>query len=252
MRLLGLLELTDQVFPVGVSVTQAQWERDSPRFYDPHAAVGLELMSALQASMPGRLFRESMTELVSTVHPGIVIAEFRLRPESGYYSRLGQPVPCPENPGGPHATGIELTLLLCRGFRSNRGMNPACIAVEFTVWGQHERAMFCRLAGDHGLAVERLLSAQELSFRTACVVDNVPDGDDVAAVAKLKRYLQAETDGESNFTLGREMIIGTPDPEAAVLTTLLPLAALYDATMGYCLVPAQRDRMFDYLALIQR
>lgn len=247
--LLQLLQLVESKFPaLGPPVSHEQWETVLPDLCDDFAEQASRLVATLQMSMPARLLEESSQELVARRDPAIVVCEFRLRPRSDYYTRMGRPVPLPENPSGPHATGIALSVILCRGYVSRAGVRPACISVEFDIWGSFERNCFARLIQDHGYLVERLLGQQDLRFTTACPFDNVDQAEDKDIYAKLCLYYENE-DSESSFTVAREL--GCKEIECEIAKTLLPLAALYDATLGYCIPKEGRTRVYDYLALVQ-
>lgn len=244
-----LLDRVETEFPTHEpSVTIERWASATRSLCEDFADQSTRLVSTLQMSMPNRLLEESKQELVTTRSPSIVICELRLRPRSVYYTRQERPVPAPENPEGPHATGVALSVVLCRGYVSRTGIRPACISVEFDIWGRFERACFARLLRDHGYAVERLVLQPNLSFGTACYFENVEQHSNARISDKLRLYYKNE-DGESNFSLTRELTRAEIEDEVA--RSLLPLAGLYDMTLGYCQTPEERARAFDYLALLQ-
>lgn len=244
-----LLQQVESKFPaLGPPVTNERWDSALPELCDDFAEQASRLVATLQMSMPRRLLEESAQELVASRDPAIVICEFRLRPKSDYFVRMGRAVPSPENPTGPHATGVALSVVLCRGYVSRTGTRPACISVEFDVWGSFERACFANLLRDHGYSIERLLEQRNLNFTTAGPFENIDQAKHEGICKKLRLYYENE-DPESNFTFAR--ILERQEIEGEVAKSLLPLAALYDMALGYCLPREERTRAFDYFALVQ-
>jgi hypothetical protein len=243
-----LIQRVEAKFPaLGPPVTNELWDSALPDLCDDFAEQASRLISTLQMSMPRRLLEESTQELVASRDPAIVICEFRLRPKSSYYARMGRAVPSPENPTGPHATGVALSVVLCRGYVSRTGTRAACISVEFDVWGSFERACFANLLRDHGYSIERLLGKRNLNFTTACPFENIEKTEYEDINKKLHLYYENE-DPESNFTITREL--RHQEVEGEVAKSFLPIAALYDMALGYCLPQEERARAFDYLALL--
>lgn len=243
------LRLVDEVFPAsGPPVTREVWSASLPRFCEELSLIAEELFSVVKLSVPNRLLAESKQEIVVSRNPVIVVSEYRLRPESSYYAKTGRPVPLPENPEGPHATGIELNLSLCRGYPARKVVRLPWLSIEFSVWGQHERSCFHELFVEHRRLVERLLSVPGLEFNTACVFDNVDRAKGASVFKKLDLYYQYKTDDENNFTI--ERAFGATATKAELVGTLLPLAALYDAAYGYCRSKKARDRILDYVSLV--
>lgn len=243
------LRLLDEVFPAsGPPVTQEVWSASLPRFCEELALVAEELFSVVKLTVPNRLLAESKQEIVVSRNPVIVVSEYRLRPETSYYTKTGRPIPSPENPEGPDATGIELNLSLCRGYRARKTVRLPWLSIELSVWGRHERSCFHELFIEHRRLVERFLSAPGLEFSTACVFDNVDRAKGASVFKKLDLYYQNKTDDENNFTI--EQAFGVMATKAELVGTLLPLAALYDAAYGYCLPAKARDRILDYVSLV--
>lgn len=244
-----LLQQVESKFPaLGSPVSKELWESALPDLCDDFAEQSSRLVATLQMSMPRRLLEESAQELVARRTPAIVICEFRFRPKSDYYISMGRAVPSPENSAGPNATGVALSVVLCRGYVSKTGARPACISVEFDIWGSFERGRFARLLQDHGYSIERLLEQRGLKFTTACAFDNIEQAEGEGICKKLRLYYENE-DPESSFTVTREL--HRRELEGEVAKSLLALAALYDMALGYCLPQEDRTRAFDYLALLQ-
>lgn len=217
-------------------------------FCNELSQVAEELFGVARFSVPSRVFSEAKREIVVTTMPGIVVSEYRLRPQSSYYAKTAQPVPSPENPNGAHATGIELALSLCRGYLVQQTVCHPCLSIEFSVWGHRERACFGEFFKDHRRLVEKLFAVPKLEFHTACVFDNLDHFRGSGAYKQLDLYYQNENDPEGNFTLERNFGIGTTVAE--LVGTLLPLVALYDAVYGYCRPKKDKDRILDFISLI--
>ena len=67
---------------------------------------------------------------------------------------------------------------------------------------------------------------------------------------KLSLYYENAVDMEDSFSLESEF--GHNATEAQVISALLPMIAIYDAAMGYCLPGKRRDRVLEYSALFTR
>lgn len=243
-----LLAMVEQCFPPQSTTADAEWDQHTPRLADSFVTLTDRLFSDLRVATPGRLFTESVAEHLMSQRAGVVICETRLRPASSYYPETGRAIPTPENPQGPHATGITLSVVLCRGYPGRPSVRNAHLAIELDVWGGYERALFRELMHDHNHAVSALLSSPKLTLTTACPFDNVDAAAKAAAVYKLGLYFDNEQDPENAFTLSHQVNLG--DGEGDALAALLRLAAVYDLAMGYCVRPWNRSRVYDYLGLL--
>lgn len=242
------LRRLEKVFPISErSVSPEQWDAQLGAFGEELSLIADRLLSVAKLSVPGRVFAESKLELLSSRNPAIVVSEFRLRPRSSYYQKLRRPIPTPENPRGPDATGLEVTLALCRGYPTRTAIRRPWLSIEFSVWGERERNCFYDLLVEHKRLVELLVCAARPSFSTACVFENVDRAKRAPAHAKLLLYYQNE-DEECSFKLEREF--GASATEADLIQTLLPLLALYDSALGYCASRRFRDRILDYVSLV--
>jgi hypothetical protein len=244
------LRLIEEAFPSSNSETEEEtWNSKLPLFCDELSYVAEVLLGIAKLSVPGRVFTESKHEIIVSKKPTIVVAAYRLRPQSVYYQKTGQQVPSPENPNGLHATGIELGFLLCRGYSATQAVHLPWLSIQFAVWGQRERACFHDLFLDHRRLVERLVAAPRVDFNTACVFENVDHCRGSGAFKRLDLYFQNKNDPENNFTLTREF--GVKATGFELISTLLPLMALYDASYGYCRLKKDKDRIFDFLSLLR-
>ena len=245
-----LLHHVEATFPtIDSQVTQDQWDSALPGLIEEFAEFASSLVATLKMSMPRRFFQESVQEIVTTRHPSMVICELKFRPKSDYFEKMGREIPSPENPTGPHATGLELSIVLCHGYVSRYGRRrPACVSVDFGVWGSFERTCFGNLLRDHSYAIERLMGLCKLNFTTACWFENL-NGSGLKNAFKLLGLYYENDDPESNFTVTWEI-----DPlqgKEEVAKSLLSLAALYDIAFGYCQPKRRRSRAFEYHTLLK-
>jgi len=207
--------------------------------------VGSDLMKIVQLSLPRDPFAHTYVETLVHKTAAIQLAEFRCRPESKYYVSTGQPIPSPENKGGPRETGIELSLAALRGYSNARVSRPACVVIEFQVLGKRERECFRELFTDHRRSIEKILSSNAYNFHTACVFSEIERYRGRDAFGKLVRYCASDEDGEDNFSLSAEF--GGSEPISEVVRSAVPLAMLYRLTYGYCQSPKRRDLAYEYL-----
>lgn len=246
-----LLDLVERHFQADSPISDTEkWAQLVPVLGDHFIHVTDRLFHALRMATPGRMLEESITEHLVTRRPGVVICEARLRPVSRYYEAMARAIPTPENPAGPDATGIAISVLLCRGFPGNAEYKHAHIAIELDVWGGYERELFRELMRDHHHSMSALLASKRLKLQTACCFDNVDAVAKAPAFNKLQLYCENDNDPENSFTIGHQVNLG--DSEADALTALLQLAAVYDTAMGYYLQRQDRARIYDYLELIRR
>ncbi len=183
------LRLVEQVFPsADFAISGEAWRSNLPALCNELGRIAQTLIDAVKPSLPNRVFSESKQELLGSHTAAIVVSEFRLRPQSGYYTKTSQLVPSPENPGGPHATGIEITFSLCRGYPAQHAIRHPWLAMEFSVWGVRERACFHEFFVDQRRFVEKLILLKKFQFSTACVFDNVDRVRGAGAFKQLDLY----------------------------------------------------------------
>jgi len=155
--------------------------------------------------------------------------------------------PQPADTNGPHATGLEITLSLCRGYKTRAGVFGPSLGLDFDIWDAHERRCFANLLCEHRYMVERLVARSGAAFFTSCVFKNVSEAKQASAFKKLVLYYENEVDDESQFSLQRQF--GPQATQADIAQALLPAIALYDAALGYCLSKPQRGRILQYASI---
>lgn len=245
----NILTKVEEVFPSSdLSVSQDVWDNNIPLFCEQLYIIGSDIFSIIVNQLSKRPLLESKNEVVTSCKPMIQICENRLRPKSDYYAKFGLPIPSPENPTGPHATGVELSLCICKGHTSNGTIVFPYAAIDFKIWGNRERLAFMELFKDHRRYIEKLISTTEFEFTTACWFENVEKYKKKNAFKKLDLYFQNSEDSESSFTITKTFSKNASLNE--IITALLPLAILYDATLGYCLHKNDKDRIFQYIGRI--
>ncbi|ENO99156.1 hypothetical protein C667_00810 [Thauera phenylacetica B4P] len=172
------------------------------------------------------------------------MAEFRLRPANGYYAKLNRRLPRPEDPHGFDATGLAVSMALCRGFAGQDSGTPPFVALDFEVWGAHERACFARLLRDHRYLIEMLVTRSGAALFTSCPFKNVEAAEYVSTFEELELYFANEVDPENQFAL--QCKFGRHARATDIKHSLQIALALYDATMGYCLPQPQRERILEH------
>ncbi|MCS6290302.1 MAG: hypothetical protein H8K10_15205 [Nitrospira sp.] len=244
------LRLLEAIFPSSAAdVSPDTWNTNLPTICEQLAHVGGELLGIAKLSLPKRLFSESKQELIANRTPMIQVCKLRLCPQTNYYQSTRQPIPSPENHSGPEATGIELNLSFCRGYAARGVVRLPWFSIQFSVWGSRERAAFMELLRDHRRSVEKLLLAPGLDFTTSCVFENVNKYEGSGVFKKLELYFRNAEDPENTFTLGKSF--GPKTGTSDLVTTLLPLMALYDLCFGYCRSKKDKDRILDFGALMR-
>lgn len=243
------LHLLEEMFPSdGPTISEEQWNSNRAVFCNELSRVVRELSGIAKLSIPRRVFAECKEEMVVTNSSGISVCEFRIRPPTSYYDRTGQSVPSPENPNGPHATGLKLAFSLYRGFVTRKAIHPACLAVECEVWGLRERLCFKALLNDHRWLVQKLIDLADPKFYTSCVFNNVERYKGNSAVQRLEMYFQNALDEENSFTFEREF--GPESTASELVAFLLPLIALYDSAYGYSIPKQDKSRIHAYTSLV--
>lgn len=238
------LSQLEHLLPFDQPVNDEQWMEASAVAAETLWGLSSKLLGAARATFPKRIFVESKQEVLVTREPAIVVAEFRLRPQSSYYNKTAQEVPRPENPKGNDATGIQVGLLLCRRHAIRHRLHGPYLSVEFSVWGKRERASFQEFFSGHRRFIERLLNDSELRFRTSTPFANVERFRGTNAFRKMDLYFENEFDPEHSFTL--ERTVDSTGTSEELTQALASLTALYDCAVGYCNVKKNRDRALDY------
>ncbi|MCK6408618.1 hypothetical protein [Zoogloea sp.] len=226
---------------------EQRWACVTAEFAEQIHTLANELLTSLPSDLTRRVLSESKQEVLQRDKPTVSVAEFRLRPTNSYYTKSNRPLPRPENPRGFDATGLAVSLSVCRGFAEKDSATPPFIALDFEVWGAHERAGFASLLRDHRHLVEMLVTRSGASLFTSCPFKNIEAADYVSPFEALELYFANETDPENQFAL--QCKFGRTARETDIRHSLQIALALYDATMGYCLVQAQRERLLEHVRL---
>lgn len=245
-----LTQIEDSLPPEEVHVNADIWPSITQRFSAAFEPIVTKLLSTVSLTFPKRLNSESKLEFIVTTKPSTVVTEFRLRPESKYFANTGRRAPRPEDQQGDDATGIEVSFVLCRGYPNGKLVRRPFLSLDFQVWGHREREAFGELLRDHRYIVEKLVSSSPATFFTSCVFDNVERAQKKSTFDKLALYYENPIDAENTFSLQNEF--SQSATEAAITSALLPMVAIYDSAMGYCLPRKRRDRVLEYLTLIPR
>lgn len=241
----------EKAFPITQrEIPQIVWDKNIPRFLEMISAIGNSCFEVVRATVPRRVFSESKFELLATTERIVSVSEYRLRPHSSYYSNVGKPIPSPENSSGPHATGIEVTLSLLRGFESRAAKHSPVLSIEFRIWGERERGAFCELLADYRRLIELGLAKHEFEFLTTCCFENIDRYTGTNAFKRLELYAANVHDPEWNFALSSSFHAESDLSE--VTGALLILVVLYDACFGYCRKRKERDRILDYGHLFRK
>jgi hypothetical protein len=245
------LHLLEATFPSdSPTISEDQWNLNQALFCHELSRLVRELSGIVKLSIPRRVFVECKEEMVVTKSSGISVCEFRIRPPTSYYDQTAQPVPAPENRTGSHSTGLKLAFSLFRGFVTRKATHPACLSVEFQVWGVQERLSFKALLNDHRWLVQKLIGLADPKFYTSCVFDNVERYKGNSAFQRLELYFQNEIDDESLFSL--EKAFGPESTVTELVAFLLPLIALYDSAYGYCIPRQEKSRIQAYTPLVMK
>lgn len=120
------------------------------------------------------------------------------------------------------------------------------MALDFEVWGAHERACFARLLRDHRYLIEMLVTRSGAALFTSCPFKNVEAAEYVSTFEELELYFANEVDPENQFAL--QCKFGRHARATDIKHSLQIALALYDATMGYCLPQPQRGAYWNTAA----
>lgn len=242
-----LLELTESLFLSDLSeVAPEDWHQLVNRCLVPFT-LWVDEQVRLGTRRAKGLLSGVKSETIWVPSGGLCVLERRMRPDASYYSRTGTRLPMPEDPDGPSACGLSVSLQLYRGYYHHaRGHYvPAEMVAEFSVWGYRERAAFGELLRDHRRTVERLLGGMGLAFTTSCVFDNVERLSRAPVFNQLEAYYKNDLDPENCFTLERPF--GSGDNEAEIVALLRCFLILYKAALGYSQVRRNRDQIYKWL-----
>lgn len=223
---------------------EQRWASVTAEFSERIHALADELLASLPDDLTRRVMAESKREVLCSRKPTVSVAEVRLRPANGYYAKLNRRLPRPEDPHGFDATGLAVSMALCRGFAGQDSAIPPFVALDFEVWGAHERACFARLLRDHRYLIEMLVTRSGAALFTSCPFKNVEAAEYVSTFEELELYFENEVNPENQFAL--QCKFGRHARETDIKHSLQIALALYDATMGYCLPQPQRERILEH------
>lgn len=242
------LELIEAMLPsTSFAMDKERWPDAVAEFGERLVLITDDLIAAVKPIVPARVWRESQQEFLSPRAPSVSIVEFRLRPPNSYYTGRGLQLPQPADANGTHATGLKISLSLCRGYKDRAGVTGPFLALDFDIWGAHERRCFANLLEDHRYMVERLIARSSATFFTSCVFKNVDEAKQASAFEQLVLYYENEVDDESQFSLQRQF--GPQATQIDITQAFLPAIALYDAALGYSLSKPQRGRILQYASI---
>ncbi len=242
------LELIETTLPSkSFAMDQQRWPEAVTEFGGRLVQITDDLMETIKPIVPARVGHESAQEFMSAKQPTVPIVKFRVRPPNSYYEAQERQLPEPADPKGPHATGLKVSLSLCRGYETRDGLMTPFLALDFDIWGAHERRCFANLLRDHRYMVERLVARSGTTFFTSCVFKNVNEATLASTFEKLTLYYENEVDDENQFALQSQF--GRTASQADITQALLPVVALYDAALGYCLPQPQRGRILQYATI---
>lgn len=239
------LQRMSQTLPFrSYSDDEQRWASVTAEFSERIHALADELLASLPGELTRRVVAESKREVLCSRKPTVSVAEFRLRPANGYYAKLNRRLPRPEDPSGFDATGLAVSMALCRGFAGQDDATPPFVALDFEVWGAHERTSFAKLLRDHRYLIEMLVTRSGAALFTSCPFNNVGAAEYVTPFEELELYFENEVDPENQFAL--QCKFGRNARETDIKHSLQIALALYDATMGYCLPQPQRERILEH------
>lgn len=189
------------------------------------------------------IFQHSKSEYVLWPANSVAICEFIIRPYNQYYSLLNKPIPQPDNPTGPSATGLGVCISVHRSIERDNIFYPASIEIKFEIWGHHERERFKVLYRNYKRPIDVILSNIQLDFFTSCFFENIEKykGNDV--VRKLNLYLPKK-DPEAFFSVSRTL--NKNSNEEVIIRHFRNMLILYHCCLGYCMVNPQFDVILRY------
>lgn len=223
---------------------EQHWASVTAEFSERILALADKLLSELPSDLTRRVVAESKREVLCSRKPTVSVAEFRLRPANSYYAKVNRRLPRPEDPSGFDATGLAVSMALCRGFAGQDSATPPFVALDFEVWGAHERTCFAKLLRDHRYLVEMLVTRSGAALFTSCPFKNVEAAEYLSTFEELELYFENEVDPENQFSL--QCKFGCNARETDIRHSLQIALTLYDATMGYCLPQPQRERILEH------
>ncbi|MGD0627333.1 MAG: hypothetical protein ABSB32_21845 [Thermodesulfobacteriota bacterium] len=224
--------------------TLDQW-REKQHIFLPIFSSDTKPLVDICATEPfNNIFEFSKSEYVISQLNHSLIIEFRIRPRNEYYKTAQKPIPQPDNPKGPNATGIELCIGAYRGISKNKIIYPPFVEIRFEIWGHKERKEFIFFYKNYRRPMEILLKDLELEFFTSSVFKNLEKYNGTDIIRKLNLYVSNKEDPEAYFSLGKTFNKNSEfDRVAKVFRNLL---VIYYCCCGYCQERKELDRILDF------
>jgi len=191
------------------------------------------------------LLEESTVEQRIWPSCGVSIIEFRIRPQSNYYTTLKKEMPWPDNPEGCDATGIQLSISILRTVSGDKLCYPASVDIRFEIWGNAERKAFILFYKNYRRPFELLLRALQPKFMTACYFENLNGFRNKDLLTQLDLYLANKEDPEACFSF--EISFNRNATFNSVLTVFERLLIIYYCCFGYCKRDKELDRILDFI-----
>jgi len=191
------------------------------------------------------LLEESKFEQIIWPLNQVKINEFVIRPQNQYYTTLKKEIPQPDNPDGPHATGIQLSVGVLRSISGEKVCYPASVEVGFEIWGDAERKAFILFYKNYRRPFELLLRGWDLSFTTACYFKNLEKAKDKDLIGQLDLYFANRKDPENCFSIKKSF-----NRNAAfnsISTVFRKLLIIYYCCFGYCKRKRNLDRLLNFI-----
>jgi hypothetical protein len=238
-----LRDLDAAVLPdsMGNPLHQEHWDDIIDKFAPRLCELGKRVFNGARDVVGDSFYRHSTAECLVRPKSHIVLAQYRHRPPTQYYTDLHKPLPAPDDPSGYDATGIQVSLDLRIPFIARNKTFPAQLGLKFDVWGSEERLVFLALLRDYRRPVERLLQGHPYAFFSSVPFDNVDKYRGSDPMKKLELYAENEIDDENQFSLSIEY--RATDATEDLEISIIPLLVLYDCTIGYAKRRRDRDRM---------
>lgn len=192
---------------------------------------------------------EAKSEQIIWPSNGIRINEYRIRPKNDYFTTLKKPIPQPDNPSGPSATGVELSVGVCRGISKDKVYYPPFVGIKFDIWGHEERKNFISFFKNYKRPIGILLGNLNLELFTACYFENLKNysGNDI--IKQLELYLSNRIDPEACFSIGKSFNKNADTDKITIVFRNLMI--LYHCCFGYCKKEKEPDRLLNFCNFIQ-
>lgn len=191
------------------------------------------------------LLEESKFEHLTWPPYQVRMNEFSIRPRNSYYSALKKQIPQPDNPEGPHATGLQLSVGILRSISSEKVCYPASLEISFHIWGDTERKAFILFHQNYRRPFEMLLRGLDLRLTTACHFENLSRARDNDLFGQLDLYLANKKDPEDCFSI--EKSFNRNATFNGISTVFGRLLIIYYCCFGYCKRDKELDRILTFL-----